>query len=114
MQTLNGFQTLPAPIGYKIGSFRVTELQRERFSAALSIARQMRVEGEGHLEDSVRAMIILRGGAYLGDDWEMVEAHDEEDYDRQTVAYYDGVAELTAVLGRDQPHTHLCATGGSC
>jgi hypothetical protein len=114
MQTQNGFQTLPAPIGYNIGSFRVTELQRERFSAALSIARQMRVEGEGHLEDSVRAMIILRGGAYLGDDWEMMEAEDEEDYDRQVVAYYDGVGELMRFLDGEQPHTHLCATGGSC
>ena len=100
--------TLPE-MQHSIGSFRVTDFQRERFSAALSIARQMRVEGEGHLEDSVRAMVILRGGACLGDDWDSMEAEDEEDYDRQVTAYYDGVGELMRFLDRDQHTTYLRA-----
>jgi hypothetical protein len=89
----------PSLPGYKIGSFRVTEVQRARFTAALSIARRMRVEGEGELEDAVRAIDLLQGSGNLDGTWREMEADDYEDYDRQAVAYYDGAAELTELLG---------------
>lgn len=83
---------------YKISSFRVTEVQRNRFTAALSIARGMRVEGEGELEDAIRATDLLQGSGNLDDTWREMEADDYEDFDRQAVAYYDAVAELTELL----------------
>jgi len=114
MQTQDGFQNLPALNSRYIGSFRVTELQRQRLLAALSIAKQMHMDGEGEMEDAVRAIALLRGGGHLDDTWSSIEAEDYEDYDRQVTAYYDGVAELCDVLTSEHPFAHLLATMGSC
>jgi len=107
-------QTTNSQNQHKIGSFLVTELQRHRFMAALNIARQMHVPGDHDLDDVIRATLILNGGGHLDDEFRSMQAEDEEDYDRQVVAYYDGVAELTRSFDGQQPNAHLHATWGSC
>ena len=90
---------------YKIGSFLVTEVQRTRFTAALNIAKQMHVPGNDDLDDAIRAIVLLRGGAYFDDAWCALEAEDAADYDRQATAYYDGVGELMRLFDDDEDTT---------
>jgi len=106
--------TIHFPKQYENGTFRVTEVQRGRFSAALNIAKRMRVQGDESLEDAVRAVEILRGGGYLDHTWDMVEAEDDDDHERQANAYYDGVGELDLVLNQPKQSCNLCGCGGSC
>jgi hypothetical protein len=103
----NTTQTNHSDNSYKIGSFLVTEVQRTRFTAALNVARQMRVPGDDDVDDAVRAIVLLQGGAYFDDEWHGMEAEDEADYDRQATAYYDGAAELLSFLDGDEDMTYL-------
>ena len=95
------YQTTNFPNQYKLGSFLVTEVQRTRFSAALTIAKQMHVPGDDDQDDAIRAIVLLQGGGYFDDEWHGMQAADEEDYDRQATAYYDGSGQLNDVLGRN-------------
>jgi hypothetical protein len=95
---------------YKSSGFLVTEVQRTRFTAALNIARQMNVPGDDAVDEAVRAIVLLRGGAYFDDKWHEMAAADEADYDRQATAYYDGVGQLIRLLDEDQDMTDRRAT----
>lgn len=78
----------------QIGSFNLTKGQRRVVAKAMAVAKQMRQEGEGKAEDAARAYMLMQGAGldHIMDQagWAM----DEDDRDRQIVAYMDGVAEL--------------------
>lgn len=85
---------------YQIGTFVLAKNDRKIVSKALKIAKKMRGKGDGKLEDTARAMILIRGAGLVENLTRRIKATDDADLDRQTVAYMDGVAEL----GRKLPN----------
>jgi hypothetical protein len=93
MHTTN--TTTPASTeNQSIGSFSLSSEDRLLVSEALKIAMQMRNEGDGHLEDTARAMILIRGAGLADSLGEKAKAVDYAEMDEQVVDYMDGVALL--------------------
>jgi hypothetical protein len=91
----------------QIGSFKLGLRAHHQVRTALTIAKQMRRDGDGEVEDAARAIRLMLGAALFDREmdevyaWEEFEADDEEDYDEQVVAYMDGTQVLIDALSVD-------------
>jgi hypothetical protein len=93
MNTTNAIDQTPET-NYQIGTFGVSNRDVAIVTEALEIAKRMRGEGDGSLEDATRAVILLKGSGLSRDFNRCIEGEGSADVDRQIVAYMDGVAEL--------------------
>ena len=105
---------LPTPSSLQLSSFNLGRVPLAQTEAALSIAKRMRRNGDGEVEDAARAFRLLKGAALFDQSWDDLEGQNDEDQDRQVNAYMDGVAELSSALRSDRDQHCTCGTKGGC
>lgn len=88
-------------------NFDITEAQTQLAAYALEAATGQNPHTNTFTpEDVARAIILIRGGAFLEFYDDVPDFSSDEDYDRYVINYMDGVAELDRLVGplviRDQ------------